>query len=578
MKYLIALLAFLSFAAHATVTPSVSYTRTSGTAPLCLQVDASASTSTATTLPFIALQYVHVFGDTGAGQWGYGANTAQSKNFATGPIAAHCYETAETYTIATLICESATSCAAWQTQAITVTAADTTFSATTICIANGSLPVAGSGGCPSGSTARQGTGDWDADMTFALGNNCGGAACKRILFKGGETFTASAKVTLNVAGPGHIGSYGTGKATFTTGTAEINFFTFGSTLNDWRIVDVIFTSSAANSVLVADQTGAATRVTFLRVDMTGIQAGLVASFTEFFMQDSTFGSAVSTDEDGHAYIGALTQSALLGSSLSATDGVINHTVRISTADRVVIANNTIVGPTGAGDEALKIHAPTFTGANYTEKVVVAGNKITGIIGIEPGNPADERLRKIVVESNWLVNTDLGITADEAAIRNNVFTGSVGTTFRPINIGPVVVTQVPTNVLVENNSAYVSATPTTYNMIRMVDNTAATATIRNNLAYAPNVTSPVVLNNLCTVCGTVTVATNSSDAQAKNTNPYAGTPSVPIDFAATVAGYADDGGTASYPATASDFFNCSQTSGVRIGATVPRSLAVCRSAP
>jgi hypothetical protein len=74
----------------------------SGIAPLYVFVDCSASTSTQTTKPFRECQYVHDYGDTGGGNWGYGAfaGTAYaSRNVGLGAVGGHVYRTPGVYTL-----------------------------------------------------------------------------------------------------------------------------------------------------------------------------------------------------------------------------------------------------------------------------------------------------------------------------------------------------------------------------------------------------------------------------------------------------------------------------------------------
>ena len=72
-------------------------TRFSGVAPLAVFFDATATTATATTRPFHDLEYRWAFSETvgpGIGTWTTGSRAnVSSRNSATGPVAAHVFET-----------------------------------------------------------------------------------------------------------------------------------------------------------------------------------------------------------------------------------------------------------------------------------------------------------------------------------------------------------------------------------------------------------------------------------------------------------------------------------------------------
>lgn len=91
-------------------TPAIGLTfaasRLSGVAPLAVFFDATATTATATTRPFHDIEYKWNFGDPAGSPvngttWTNGSRAgASSRNAATGPVAAHVFETPGTYTVA----------------------------------------------------------------------------------------------------------------------------------------------------------------------------------------------------------------------------------------------------------------------------------------------------------------------------------------------------------------------------------------------------------------------------------------------------------------------------------------------
>ena len=75
--------------------------RTSGVAPLAVFIDATGTTSPVTTRPFHDVLYQWDFGDAGSGSWTNTPNMPNlSRNSASGPLAAHVFETPGTYTVA----------------------------------------------------------------------------------------------------------------------------------------------------------------------------------------------------------------------------------------------------------------------------------------------------------------------------------------------------------------------------------------------------------------------------------------------------------------------------------------------
>ena len=154
-----------------------------------------------TNRPFHDLEYTRSFGDPGSGTWASGAQPGvSSKNSATGPVAAHVFETPGTYTV-TLTAFDGTNTASTNTT-ITVRTPDAVFAGTnTICInASGSDFT----GCPSGA-------DTSTNSNFVTALSANPATHKRILFKRGDTFAAATSAAITVDGPGIIGALARGQ-------------------------------------------------------------------------------------------------------------------------------------------------------------------------------------------------------------------------------------------------------------------------------------------------------------------------------------------------------------------------------
>ena len=160
--------------------------RTSGIAPLAVFFDASGTGSVGvTSYPFHEIQYSWNFGDSvagaattcgavvaGEGFWACGSRVGtSSKNIAYGPVAAHVFETAGTYTV-TLTAYDGTNTAT-QTMTVTVTSADDGFPTTnTICVSTSGTFT----GCPSGASTS-------TSSSFSTSVNDAISTSKRILFR-----------------------------------------------------------------------------------------------------------------------------------------------------------------------------------------------------------------------------------------------------------------------------------------------------------------------------------------------------------------------------------------------------------
>ena len=611
MRYLIILLALLCGAAQAAA-PSIScaYSQTSGVAPLSVLVDCKA-TDSGPGNSFFNLLYSVNFGDTNPGNWAYGANTAQSKNFGSGPVTAHVYETHGTFTIRIEVRNSAGEVSR-ATQAITVTNPNTVFSANTACVAIASTPVAGEDSCPSGAFGvRKDDGDFDAMLSTQLGASsaCGASGCKRILLKAGETtWQSSANGTLGVAGPGYIGKYGSAANPIITLQASTNqsvLFT-NSTGADWRIVGLeidggdVATGRAIR--IEGDKTTVANVI--VRDSCYGV---IAATADDMTIYNSVFVRTIGGSGCVQIYVdngGATNRMSIIGNSVTnALAG--EHNVRIGGAQVFTISNNTISEP-ASSKAVLTVRGPDFDAAGlYTEYGVISGNVLgpattSFMNSISPQNDTvDERLRRIIVERNEFVfDTDstntstiaLLIQATEVHARNNLFilTNSDNAAAQGLNItydrsGGGLDVPVPNLNVFENNTFYAAGTQN-FCGVRIAATGATNTTVKNNLAYAPastdncqdsGDTGGVLL--LDSSSGT-TATTNSSNAQVKNTSPAfaSATPSNPADFRISTASYAADGGTAQFPASNDDFFNCDDvTANERIGAMVPRARATCR---
>ncbi len=176
--------------------------RFTGVAPLSVFFDATATTG-AVTQPFHELNYSWNFGDpAGGATWSYGTGSNNSKNAASGPVAAHIFETPGTYTV-TLTVTDGVNTVSNACMQIAVQNPDIVFSGTnTICLNRTPGALAG---CPAGALeVTDAAGDFDATIPANL------ATGKRLLVRRGETWFTSSQTVLNKNGPWILGAYGAG--------------------------------------------------------------------------------------------------------------------------------------------------------------------------------------------------------------------------------------------------------------------------------------------------------------------------------------------------------------------------------
>src|SRR5207245_11060023 len=224
------------------MTLAVAASRASGVAPLSVFFDTTATTSSATTRPFHDIEYRWNFGETtgpGAGTWGQGSRAgSSSRNLATGPLAAHVFETPGTYTVSV---NDAANTVSYQCQ-ITVEDPEVVFSgAKTACFSSSG----NFSGCPAGATQVT-TSNFATVAAAATTTN----SVRRLLLRRGETFTAANTTSIAIPGPGLVGAFGSGARPVIQAAADfpaqdvVSFSNRGTaTMKDWRLMDVTIDGS-----------------------------------------------------------------------------------------------------------------------------------------------------------------------------------------------------------------------------------------------------------------------------------------------------------------------------------------------
>lgn len=548
--------------------------RFTGVAPLSVFFDASASTATATTRPFHDLEYRWNFGEDpavlatlpGGANWIYGS-TDGSRNLATGPVAAHVFETPGLYTV-NLTATDGTNSVTNSCAQIAVQYPDALFAGTkTTCFST----TGTFSGCPTGATHVTTSNFVTAISTYQ-------ATGKRLLFRRGDTFAASTYATINTTGPGMIGAYGTGSAPKILATGNTTIINLNDKshpgISDWRVMDLELDGMSGNISGGVGSGGGINQVTLLRLNIhdTHNGVGLVSSildynnttaysghtiWDQFALVDSAILNTMG-GSGGNAVGLSIARLSMLGNIVDDSTAT-EHVVRIFSLNKGVIGNNTLSRP-AIGKHALKLHAASWCSASspigtctvtpvdyttdtqplgvagpYTEQVVISDNKFVAsdntdwTVTVGPQNSSyDERLRNIIIERNWFVSgsgtsVSLYINAADVTVRNNICNATSSSGQTCVSIGPRGTEPPPNNVSVLNNTIY-GTTSASFSGITVAA-TSINTTVYNNLGSAPLATSPVMVRNN----GTGTVQGNNLLNNSPATLFVSPTPVAPVDF-------------------------------------------------
>ena len=441
--------------------------RASGISPFLVFFDATGTTDASLTGNATAFQdvtYTWNFGDTGASgsdTWTYGANAGHnSKNTASGGIAAHLYVTSGTDSLytATVTATDGINTARCQ---VPVTAYDPEgthgFAGTkTTCVSASGTPVPGRGDCPAGAAVLH-----SSSFNKALAKLGSG---KRVLFKCGDTFTGD-NATLNGT-KWSLGAYGgcqgkqTSQPIFDDTAATGNYqLDISPGAGDGRISDIYFNGNSSGGGAVSMAAGPTQaipyQITLWNLQSTGnaagyywaqgAQWGLIGStqlnsrgnisvFVNSNENNPTQWNGIFRNLDYQAAIGDFVNG--IGSAGGSTAGI--EAFRVSACRLCAFENNTIENANNIGG-VFKLHngntngsVATWTGV-YTELVEISDNLFTGNSGgilsdIAPQNGGlDERLRNFVIERN-LYNASttawggalLLVSGANMTIRDNAF--------------------------------------------------------------------------------------------------------------------------------------------------------------
>lgn len=533
------------------------YESNTGVAPYGVQFDATGTTTALTANPFHDLIYIMHFGDDDAATWSYGTRPGVSKrNLARGAVSAHVFETPGTRTVkCTPMCLSSGGVlSVGATQSITITAQDpdVVFAGTnTICIGK-TTPAPTDPGVPSGAS-RQSATTWGDVLTIVRAN-----PQKRILVNAdGSTWTNNDTGNVSVAGPGIIGTYGSGaKPIISYAAAARSAFNAAAGFVDWRIMG--FESNA--SALATGSARNATRF-FGALDGPSNNAGQYCTLinnehhhagTFALLGDDCIVADCNTYalDGGGGNVGIWCYQrngiAVLGTAIDDAS-LMEMNLRFQGVRKAVISNCKLKDPIANGTKhALALRGWSDASASYawtgvyTEEVIVSDNEISGVsasglvqIASQNGS-SDERHRNIIVERNYikcLTNYGVGLThsASKTTIRNNLFEAVNGPEYAiTISNSPATSTNgsavlPPIDGWLYNNTFYSASTVTHAGRFTWLNSATSTGiSLKNNVVYLPGYTG----------AKGVVLAAGGASYTASNNTPDANIASVSPQFAVT----------------------------------------------
>lgn len=542
---------------------------------------------------------------TGSGTWNTGSKPGvNSRNSATGPVTAHVYETPGTYFVLLNITDGTNSAANSCTQ-IVVQDPEVVFAATnTTCVAR----TTGFGGCPSGAQqvtetsfpaaiskyAKTGRrvlfkrGDvFDAATEARLTETgpgtvgaFGSGALPRIQMTGNTNVLGFSSVDtpafkdwrimdLDMDGMGGNATIGTGIGDTSGGIAQITVLrlTYRNMNNAIGFsIDLLnYLNNAAIANNHPDQGGHMLDQVAV-VDST-VLPGANTVYSAYDSGNRIAFMGNSFDNGGNAGGSHITRwpylnKAVISNNSFSRPGSSRLSIKLHGPGWNAVSNDGVFDPTAThprnGPNDWSNYSLAASGDGYSKYVVISDNKF-----VEAANPwsvdigpedafNDERVHDVIFERNWFVansasQVSLRISASEITVRNNVHDLSNGSNSQTgVVITKDGIVPAPDQVRVYNNTFYSSyAVPSDQFVGVQIDSAVTHVTARNNLAYAPNATHPLMFLNGCGAC--LSQSNNSTDSQITIASP----PVSSTDWTLTAASYAINAGTAT-PAW-SDFY-------------------------
>ncbi len=557
--------------------------RTTCAAPCAIFFDARATTDADSgdlADNLLDLIYTWDFGDPGSGVWDQGAraevsSVPHSKNFDTGFIAGHVYDVPGTYR-ATVTVSDGTSTS---TASLDVTIQDPgqVWSGNrTVCIANGSTPSAGSGGCPSGARVAN-----MSDFSAAISTHGCDDSSMRCLFRRGDSFSRGSPIRMRSHGPTLIGAYGSGPKPRVNAPPGAGIFQFDDS-EDTRIVDLQLVGAnteAGVALNIGPGPSHMRQVLALRVDISRFDTqvfihGQAQAYepgvnvpTEIAIVDSSMldGPGLGGLDAFLMWEKSLFMGNRLGDKFDGDNGRGEHILRAKFSHGVVYAHNSLGllnntgGRIGCGTirHVMKLVsglANDYYPAGVSREHITIDNYFSACknnawdldVGRTDSQPEkiDEGQRRFIVERNYFTRRfnergngkSMQVEGDEGAVRNNILELSADSDgIRVWNRAPLPPTVPTRHIRVYNNSCYRPSGPGDSRCVELTSD-SSDARVRNNVLYDPDGNSVVLLD------GGVRTATCGSCNFATRTTPYiSSAPSQLSHFAPRAGGPMLDGG-------------------------------------
>lgn len=549
------------FASYAGLTvPAFTPARTSGYAPLYVFFDATAVTDTSVANVFRDLLYVWDFGDGSAGTWAAGNASVTSKNAAFGPIAGHLYEAAGTYTVTLTVFNGYVSKQYVYSNCVTVTSQDSAYLTTATVVVSTSGTFSGE---PTGAT-RVTSSDFDSVMATHAGNN------KRIMFRRGETFIASAESEIAFSGLtlNYFGASGALPVIQASGMSAGSSFLDVRGSSDTRIMNLNFDGNSGNADFAIRAAGAdISQLTIFNCTAAEIDSRCFVwdpdqdeTADQIAIVQCTLTAENASPGARYAIYGGGTRCAFMGNTITHT----NQTEAATRSPRMnlsVYQHNSVTQTSMPEFKPMyKLHSPDFElYGTETDKVIVSDNLFTGDSTVRSGltcAAADsspdwiEHISNVIAERNYTITestspTPMLLYGQHLTARNNIFKATSAGSMAFIGMGPQdsVDGPAPADLYIANNAMYTDAS----NTATGIDLTPAGsgdqvdgATIYNNAVYAPSAGggSSVLVSASATGVVTGGNSTNSQMWGGSKVNPF-------VNFTAFApANYAIGGGSAS----------------------------------
>ena len=475
------------------------------------------------------LHFRWTFGDATAGTWATGNQQGDTneKNVAYGPIAAHVFETAGTFTVTLVVTDPVTGETDTDTESIFVDAADTFFSTTnTICYTT-AASLGDWEDCPAGATQTT-SATWAGIISDAATN-------KRQLLRGGDTFSSGGGSYGGFTGPGHLGKFGAGARPIIQQTdTKVNLANF----SDWRIVGLNFTGACDFEVDGMTQAHNGPLGDVLLMDLAMSNCGF-GSGGGFAINLATWGAgATEANQPTHAFLIDTTivkpansssvvgmggiESVFMGNTVTTSGD--DHGMRAPWWRDIIVSHNEVHVTDTFCRGAIKL-APEFIsglGCNggaalCAHSAIIADNDLTDndcpaieLSSDEGSETADEGQLGIAERNHIVMGNDSCIRSamKDGVIRNNVceWNSSAAQSNEAFLIDPAVQNNTPAGWITDfhlyNNTIH-NITATTATGLEGVTfkggGDTPNSIARNNLFYTPNTTggTPTVIDNAAT---------------------------------------------------------------------------------